>query len=209
MRRLFLTGLMVVLWVVGCGRQPDYFPLAKGAVRVMKVYERRVVGADTSETTQVRVVEAVLGEKEVPGLGKVWVVEAPLDSGRSTRYFYQMRPDSVLKFVPGRGGRPEQMLFLLMPLKVGKKWYESDKEREVSEVVANEPVAVAAGTFPSCFKVVTTAARVDLKVESWLAPGVGVVKRDKRLTWMQDSVRHELFSSEELVEYRVVKPRTR
>jgi len=50
---------------------------------------------------------------------------------------------------------------------------------------------------------VTTREGLDMKVATWFAPGVGVVKRERRLVWGADSLRRELERLEELVEYRL------
>ncbi|MBM3313155.1 hypothetical protein FJY70_01020, partial [candidate division WOR-3 bacterium] len=85
-RTLLIAAAGLLVWA-GCARkQPDYFPLVRGAQRVMRVRQRVVVAGATSETTCVAVVEAVRGEVEVPQMGKVWVVDAPADSAR---FFYR------------------------------------------------------------------------------------------------------------------------
>jgi hypothetical protein len=185
-----------------CAHQhADYFPLKERSRRVMRVYQRVVVGRDTTETTSVGLVEAVRGQDDIPGIGRAWVVETPYDSARMTKYFYVVKGDSIFQVVPGRGGAPERVLYLLMPLKVGAKWSDSKDQREQSEVVTRDSVAVPAGTFRDCFKVVTTGVHVDLVTEKWLAPGVGVVKRLKQQTWSRDTLTYSLLREEELVEY--------
>jgi len=88
-------------------------------------------------------------------------------------------------------------------LRVGLRWYDSELRRELNEVVAREPVTVPAGTFSACFRLVQTGVRVQSRIEKWLAPGVGVVKRTKTLVWAEHSVPHSMFREEQLVEYRV------
>lgn len=182
---------------------PDYFPLESQAQRVMEVEEKKVVGAETTLVTRAEVVETVRGTKEIPGIGRVWVVEAPLDSGRSINHYYVRRGDSVLMIVPGRGGRPTRVLYLLQPLRVGLWWYDSGEQREINEVISEETVSVPAGIFAGCFRLVQKNLRVASRVEKWLAPGVGLVKRVRYLAWLDDSVPHSILREERLIEYRV------
>ncbi len=200
---LFITALVLF---VGCRRQRlDFFPLVPGAVRIMKVYEHKIAGRDTTAQTEVRVTEAVMGLKDVPQLGKVWVIEAPLDSGKKTVYFYDRRGDTIFKIVPGRGGKPERILYLRLPLRVGDRWYESEAERELTEVVAVDSVDVPAGKFQNCYKLETKSNKVDFQRTLWLLPGLGAVKREKIQRWQRGDTMFELFQREELVEYQVIK----
>ncbi|MCL6465906.1 MAG: hypothetical protein K6T77_04010 [candidate division WOR-3 bacterium] len=200
---LFITALVLF---VGCRRQRlDFFPLVPGAVRIMKVYEHKIAGRDTTAQTEVRVTEVVMGVKDVPQLGKVWVVEAPLDSGKKTVYFYDRRGDTIFKIVPGRGGKPERILYLRLPLRVGDRWYESETERELTEVVAIDSVDVPAGKFQNCYKLETKSNKVDFQRTLWLLPGLGAVKREKIQRWRRGDTMFELFQREELVEYQVIK----
>ncbi len=206
MKRFIATVVLVFLGVVGCSRRvSDFFPLIPGAVRIMKVYEQRVIGQDTARWERVMVTEAVRGEKNIPGVGKVWVVEAPVDSTHFTVYYFEKKADTVFKIIPGRGGRPERIVYLLQPLVVGKNWYDSDEERERFEVVAQESVSVPAGDFHNCFLIRTISERVNFQQNLWLVSGLGVVKREKHQVWQRGDTFCELFRREELVEYRVLK----
>lgn len=197
---ILATGLAV--WS-GCGRsQPDYFPLVPGAVRVMKIRQRVVTPAGAAETSYVAAVEVVRGEKDVPQLGRVWVVESPSDSAR---FFYRRSGDSIIEIQPGRGGRPKPVLYLLLPLRVGKRWHDTGAEAAERVVEALEDITVPLGRFEACYRVVTTHEDFDMMVATWFAPGVGVVKRERRLAWGQDSLRREVERVEELVEYRLPK----
>ncbi|MEO0005020.1 MAG: hypothetical protein ABIK49_03345 [candidate division WOR-3 bacterium] len=206
-RRAFLTVFILLSILMSrCRRQySDFFPLVPNAVRIMKVTERTITGKDTTVRSEVRVVEVVKGLKEVPRLGKVWVVETPLQSGSSTIYYYERKGDTVFKLVPGRGGRVERIVYLIQPLSVGRKWFESDEEREETEVVAEEDVSVPAGFFAGCFRVETRSSKVDFHQRLWLASGLGVVKREKEQRWSRGDTYFELFRAEELVEYRILK----
>jgi hypothetical protein len=192
----------------GCRRRvSDFFPLIPGAVRIMEITERRIAGADTTRHQEVRVAEVVQGIKQIPGLGKVWVVEVPLGNGRSTLYYYEKHLDTIFKFVPDRKGIAQRIVYLIQPLSVGQKWFDSEEKRELSEVVACEPVAVPAGSFPQCFRVETKSERVNFHQTIWLASGLGVVKRQKLQTWTRNDTTFELFQEEKLVEYRILKDR--
>lgn len=201
------TAVLIALVLISnCQQQrADFFPLIPNAVRVMKFYGYKIVGKDTTTVNEIRVSEVVRGLKAVPKLGKVWVVESPLDSGRVTVYYYDRRGDSIFKIVPGRGGRPERILYLLLPLEVGEKWYDSEAKREVTEVVAIDSVDVPAGRFENCYKLQTKSNRVNFQQTLWLLPGLGAVKREKIQRGMRGDTMVELFQREELVEYRVVK----
>ncbi len=206
MRRLIFIFTSLILGLGDCTRRNiDFFPLIPGAVRIMKVYERKVVGKDTTQSSEVKVVEVVKGLKKMPELGKVWVVEAPLDSGKSVNHFYERYDNTIFKIVPGRGGKPERIVYLIQPLKVGGTWFDSEAERELTEVVAQESVAVPAGVFRNCYKVFTQSKRVNFQQTLWLAPGLGVVKREKVQRWEKGDTNYELYRLEELVEYRVMK----
>ena len=95
-----LTALGFVLaLLLACDRQApaDYFPLKAGQQRAMKVYTRTIEGTDTTETTEVRVVERVHGLRDVPGMGKCWVVETPRDNGNSVLSFFRKGDDGIIQ----------------------------------------------------------------------------------------------------------------
>ena len=71
-KNLMAVGFGLAL-LLACDREvpADYFPLKAGQQRAMKVFTRMIEGTDTTETTQVKVVEVVHGLKDVPGLGKL------------------------------------------------------------------------------------------------------------------------------------------
>jgi hypothetical protein len=202
--RWCLVFLVFTLWT-GCDRpEPaDYFPLKAGAERVMKVYTRLVTNHDTSETTTTRLVEVVHGEKDLPQLGRVWVVEAPRDSARSTFTYFRKRDDGIIQVLPLPDRQPVEMLYLALPLARGLKWYDSKDRREVMEVAGRDTVRVDAGTFPDCYEVRARSTRMDWTLRQWLAPDIGPVKWENRSAWTgKDGVRHELYRRAELVAYR-------
>lgn len=206
MKRVVWAIAVFLFGLGGCTRRTsEFFPLIPGAVRVMKVYERQVIGKDTTEKSEVRVVEIVRGLKTVPQLGKVWLMETPLDSHRTINYFYQRHGDTVIKIVPGRGGKVERIIYLIQPLEVGRKWFDSEAARELTEVVAQEAVSVPAGVFENTYKIYTESKRANFQQTLWLAPGLGVVKREKRQRWSKGDTNYELFRLEELVGYQVMK----
>ncbi len=206
------SAALAVLVLLAACEQPepaDYFPLAPGAQRVMRVYTRLVTGRDTSETTLTRLVELVHGERELPQLGRVWVVEAPRDSGRSTFTFFRKRDDGIIQVLPVSDRQPVEMLYLALPLSRGLKWYDSRDRREVMEVTARDTVRVEAGTFPDCYEVKARSTRQDWTLRQWLAPDVGPVKWENRSAWTdREGVRHEIYRRAELVEYRTPEPPT-
>lgn len=202
LRTLLVLAAGAVIWSGCVRRQPDYFPLVSGAVRVMKVRQKVTTPSGTGETTFVAAVEVVRGERDLPQMGRVWVVESPADSAR---FFYRRSGDSIFEIQPGRGGRPKPVLYLLLPLRVGKRWHDTGAEEAERVVEVLEDVAVPLGRFADCYRVVTTHEDFDMKVATWFAPGVGVVRRERRLSWGADSLRREVERVEELVEYRLPK----
>ncbi len=202
---IFLIVLLTQLSACRRKSAADYFPLIQGAVRIMEITERRITGPDTTTTRETRVVEVVKGLRDIPGLGKVWVVEVPLDSQKSAMFYFQRQGDTVFKFVPGVGGRIERIIYLIQPLTIGKKWFDSEQEREENEVTGCEDVTVPGGTFRQCFRVESHSKRVDFAQTVWFASGLGVVKRIKTQRWTQEDTVRELFRQEELVEYRIIK----
>ena len=183
----------------------DYFPLEPGAKRIMRVHQRLIAGKDTTETTQVRPVEVVQGERDIPGLGKVRVVEAPRDSGPSNYTFFRKQDDGVMQLLPGREGKPPmEMLYLMLPLAKGLKWYDTKAQREMMEVTAKESVTVDAGSYPDCFEVVVTSTKMDWSMRQWLAPNIGAVRWENKASWVgKDGVNRQLIRTGELVEYQV------
>ncbi len=207
MERRYVVWFFVLLLVMtGCRReQADFFPLIPNAVRIMQVTEQRVAGKDTTVYSEVRVVEVVKGLKKVPRLGKVWVVETPLKAGSSSMYYYERKGDTIFKLVPGRGGMVERIVYLIQPLSVGRRWFDSYQEREESEVVVQEDVTVPAGSFARCYRVETRSGRVNFHQTLWLASGLGVVKREKQQNWTKGDTSFGILRVEELVEYRILK----
>ena len=202
---MFRTCCLLALISLGCDRAgpADYFPLSPGAQRVMKVYTHLVQGRDTSETTRVQLVEMVHGERDVPGLGRVWVVEAPRDSGRSTFSYFRKREDGVIQMMLNREREPVELLYLALPLSKGLKWYETREQREVMEVVGRDTVTIGDRHYPDCFEVRVSSTRADWTLRQWLAPGIGPVKWVNRSSWTgKDGVRRELLRQAELVSYQ-------
>jgi len=106
-KNLTAVALGLVL-LLACDRNipADYFPLKAGQQRAMQVYTRMISGTDTTETTEVKVVEIVHGQKDVPGLGKCWVVESPRDSGQSSYSFFRKNEDGVIQLMPTSADKP-------------------------------------------------------------------------------------------------------
>ena len=205
-RLLAVAGLLLAL--AGCNRPElaDYFPLTPGARRIMRIETRMISGRDTTDTVQVRTVEVVHGEKELPRLGKVWVVESPRDTGRPLYSYFRKHDDGIIQVLPTQDSTPQELLYLSLPLVKGLKWYDTKERREVIEVVARETVAVEAGRFPDCFQVRVSSTGADWTMCQWLAPDIGPVKWENRAAWTgKDGVRRELLRKAELVSYLVPK----
>jgi hypothetical protein len=205
-KRLIAIGFGLTL-LLGCDREApaDYFPLKAGQQRAMKVFTRMVAGTDTTETTEVRVVEIVHGLKDVPGMGKCWVVESPRDTGRSLYSFFRKHDDGIVQLVQTSADKPPvEMLYLALPLVKGLKWYDTKAQHELMEVTAQETVKVQAGIFPDCYVVAVKSTRADWSMTQWLAPSVGAVKWENRAAWTDKSgTKHEMLKLAELVAFKV------
>lgn len=205
-KRLIAVGFGLAL-LLACDRQApaDYFPLKAGQQRAMRVFTRTIDGTDTTETTAVKVVEVVHGLKDVPGMGKCWVVETPRDTGGSLYSFFRKRDDGVIQLVQTEANKPPvEMLYLALPLVKGLKWYDTKAQGEMMEVTAQETVSVRAGTYPDCFVVAVRSARADWSMTQWLAPNVGAVKWENRAAWTDKSgKKHEMLKLAELVAFKV------
>jgi hypothetical protein len=210
--RLTVAGLGFAL-LLACGRQgpADYFPLKAGQQRAMRVYTRIIQGTDTTETTEVKLVEVVHGLKEVPGMGKCWVVESPRDSGRSTYSFFRKRDDGIIQLMPTSTDKPPvEILYLALPLVKGLKWYDTKAQGEVMEVIAQETVKVKAGTYPDCYVVSVKSTRTGWSMRQWLAPEVGAVKWENHAVWTdKNGKRCEMFKLAELVAFKVPQDSTK
>ncbi len=205
-KRLIAVGFGLAL-LLACGREApaDYFPLKAGQQRTMKVFTRMIAGKDTTETTEVRVVEIVRGLEDVPGIGKCWVVDSPRDSGRASYSFFRKNDDGIIQLMPTNVNKPPvEMLYLALPLVKGLKWYDTKAESEMMEVTAQETVKVQAGTYPDCYVVVVKSTRGDWSMTQWLAPNVGTVKWENRVGWTgKEGTKHEMLKLAELVAFRV------
>jgi hypothetical protein len=211
-KNLTLVGLGLAL-LLACDRQApaDYFPLRAGQQRAMKVYTRMIQGTDTTETTEVKVVEVVHGLKDVPGLGKCWVVESPRDTGQSSFSFFRKNDDGITQLVPAGADKPPvEILYLALPLVKGLKWYDTKAQGEVMEVTAQETVKVRAGTFAGCYVVAVKSTRKGWSMTQWLAPNVGAVKWENRAVWTDKSgKRCEVLKLAELVAFKVPRDSAR
>lgn len=205
-KNLTAVGFGLAL-LLACDRQApaDYFPLRAGQQRAMRVYTRTIEGADTTETTEVKVVERVHGLKDVPGMGKCWVVETPRDTGPSSYSFFRKSDDGVVQLMSTSADKPPaEILYLALPLVKGLKWYDSKAQGEVMEVTAQETVRVRAGTYPDCYVVVVKSTRTGWNMTQWLAPNVGAVKWENRAAWTDKSgKKREVLKLAELVAFRV------
>ena len=206
MRRLIAVGFGLAL-LLACDRQgpADYFPLKAGQQRAMRVFTRTIEGTDTTETTEVRVVEIVHGLKDVPGMGKCWVVESPRDTGSSYFSFFRKNDDGIIQLTQTTADKPPvEMLYLALPLVKGLKWYDSKAQREVLEVTAQETVKVQAGTYPDCYVVTVKSTRSDWSMTQWLAPNVGAVRWENRAVLTDKSgKKREMLRRAELVALKI------
>jgi hypothetical protein len=197
-------GLVLLL---ACDRQvpADYFPLRAGQQRAMRVYTRMIVGSDTTETTEVKVVEVVHGLKDVPGMGKCWVVESPRDTGHPSFSFFRKTDDGIIQLVQSTADKPPvEILYLALPLVKGLKWYDTKAQGEVMEVTAQETVRVKAGTYPDCYVVAVKSTRTGWSMTQWLAPNVGAVKWENRAAWTDKrGEKREVLKLAELVAFKV------
>ncbi len=205
-KHLMVAGLGLVL-LLACDRHEpaDYFPLKAGQQRVMQVHTRMIEGTDTTETTQVKVVEVVHGLKDVPGMGKCWVVESPRDTGQSSFSFFLKNDDGIIQLVQTSAEKPPvEILYLALPLVKGLKWYDTKAQGEVMEVTAQETVKVRAGTYADCYVVAVKSTRAGWNMTQWLAPNVGAVKWENRAAWTDKSgKRCEVLKRAELVAFKV------
>jgi len=200
-----LIAAAALVGVIGCPKQrgPDYFPLVAGAKTYMSVYTREVVDAETTERTRVKLTASVRGEEDIPDVGRLFVVEAPQDSGPPIISYFRKERSRLVQVVPVRGKPPMEMAYLEYPLEVGKSWFDTERQRQQFQVVARETVTVKAGTFPDCYKLAIISTGVDWAMHQWLAPGVGPVKWENRASWTRDGKTHEVVNIAELVEYRL------
>ncbi len=197
-------GVCLAALLAGCGGydNADYFPLAAGAERTMKVRTQAAVGAETTSTEAVRVEERVRGLEEVPGLGRLWVVEYALDSGPPAVSFFRRTEDAVTQVVPGDTGEPSELTLLSLPLTVGLKWFDTERRDLVMEVVALDTLVLGNDTFPDCFEVVTRGPGSD-SARLWLAPNIGAVKWERYRSFRREDGRQVgIVQRAELVEYR-------
>ena len=205
-RNLMIAGLGLAL-LLACDRQEpaDYFPLKAGQRRVMRVYTRMIEGTDTTETTQVKVVEIVHGLKDVPGMGRCWVVESPRDTGQSSFSFFLKNDDGVIQLVQTSVEKPPvEILYLALPLVKGLKWYDTKAQGEVMEVTGQETLKLRAGTYPDCYVVAVKSTRAGWNMTQWLAPNVGAVKWENRAAWTDKNGRRcEVLKLAELVAFKV------
>jgi hypothetical protein len=203
-KNLMVVGFGLAL-LLACDRQlpADYFPLKAGQQRAMKVYTRMIEDTDTTETTEVKVVEVVHGLKDVPGIGKCWVVESPRDTGRSSYSFFRKNDDGIVQLMPTSADKPPvEILYLALPLVKGLKWYDNKAQGEVMEVTAQETVKVRAGTYPDCYVVAVKSTRTSMT--QWLAPNIGAVKWENHATWTdKNGKQHEVLKLAELVAFKV------
>lgn len=193
----------VVLLFASCGghEESDYFPLVKGSERTMRLWTRVVAAGETTATEEVRVVEQVLGEEEIPGVGQVWVVVVPNDSGGPTRSLYRRTEDAVMEVSFGEDSQPVEITLLSLPLTPGLRWYDTERQGQVSEVVARDTLAVGQDTFPDCYAVLTRGPLGD-SARLWLAPDVGPVQWER--CWAltgRDGKRIDVVQRAELVKY--------
>jgi hypothetical protein len=200
-------AVVAAVVLAGCGGHElaDYYPLVPGAERYMKIYTRTITGKDTSVATEIRLVETVRGEREMPGAGKVWVVETPGESSNVGYAFFRKHDDGIIQLVPQDSTRPPvEILFLALPLAKGLKWYDTRAQSEMMEVVDFDTVDVPAGRYPDCFEILVTGIKRKWTMRQWLAPDVGVVKWEQQAFWeRKDGVPCELLRRAELVAYKL------
>lgn len=203
MSRRYLAALCLGLAAVACrpGGAPDYFPLAAGTKSYMRIVTRTVAGKDTTQTSEVRLVSVVLGPQKLPGLGRVWVIETPHDSGPAMRSYFRKTSNSVVQVIPRKGKPPLKLLFLSLPLATGRYWFDTEEEHQRFEVVAQETLRLEAGVFPDCFKIASVHSKIDWAMHQWFAPGVGPVKWESRMVRQKAGVVHEQYRRAELVRY--------
>jgi hypothetical protein len=201
-----LTGpLVLLLLVAACGRPElaDYYPLAAGASRTLRLHSCTIAGSDTAARESADIVELVRGEREVPGLGRVWVVETRRDTHQPAYAFFRRHDDAIIQLVPSTQEKPPtEISYLLFPLARGLRWYDTRAHAQVMEVTGLDTVDVPAGRFANCYQVLVTGIRRQWTMRQWFAPDVGLVKWEQQAFWFDpDSVPHELRRTAVLIEY--------
>lgn len=197
-------GLILVL--AGCAARggADYFPLVPGAERTMRIWTQTIAGPDTSETARVRLAERVVGEEDVKGMGRLWVIEQPADSGPPMWSYFRRTRDAVLQVMVNNAGDTAGLKFLSLPLRKGLKWTFSEAQGLQSEVIGFDSLIIGSDTFPDCFEIVTESERMEWVGRMWLAPNIGPVKWENRVALTgPDGQPHVVTNRGELVSYRL------
>ncbi len=155
---------------------PSYFPLAQGATWVRKAEDGATI---TATVTGAKVVGSV----------RCTVIETKTlrdTRERVTKTCYEATPSGVFVIEAVAGPRtialdPPRPLLLLPPT-AGKSWTWSPKDSPIDIAVSDrwvreEMVKVPAGTFRAWkLESVTKRGDVIVRVFTWYAPGVGIVK---------------------------------
>jgi hypothetical protein len=169
------------------GKEPVlYFPVKEGATRVYRFQFGDKVSEITETVTKVEVKD---------GVYRVTIATEQAGSERTTAAF-AMSAGGVSRLHSGGKEFDQPIPILKPPATVGTKWaWGTGGAATNYAITAEEEVEVPAGKF-RCLRVEVTAGtgRMERKMTSWHAPGVGLVKTEVAGTPGSDGFVRELKS---------------
>lgn len=194
---LLLTLLITAL--APAATPSSYFPLVPGATWTRKAEDGAVITARVTETKSVGKVQCTVIETRTVRENRE----------RTTRICYQVADNGIFVLETAVGPRTTVLTpprpFALLPPAAGTTWSWRTKGPNVDIIVADrwvreETVRVSAGTFRAWkMESVTRRGSLTLRVVTWFAPGVGIVKiaREAR------GEGQEQEGSSELISYKI------
>ena len=161
----------------------EYFPMGIGKRWVYDVeVDVFLVGTQKgSSTTTIQETQAIGDKKYYQAV----VQPSGFPSNPTYVHYYRRYKDTFYR-VFGAERDLGQMVFLKIPFRVGREWTaETSDGRLTYKVQAKETVTCWNGKrYPNCFRILMEGEVGSLSFDDtlWLAPGVGLVKREGRRT---------------------------
>ena len=183
-----MVGCLVLAlagWPLAAERYPgkEYFPMASGKRWVYDVeVDLFLVGAIKGSSTTTIDETVTLGGKK---LYKAVVQPSGFVSNPTELHYYR-RYKSTFYRVFGEERDLGETVFLKIPFRVGRQWTAKTSDGQITyKVQAKETVTCWNGKrYPSCFRILMKGEAGSLSFDDtlWLAPGVGLVKREGHRT---------------------------
>jgi hypothetical protein len=156
--------------------QDDYCPLAEGMEWTMDAKITTPDGKVIDTTAHRKIDTKEEREGKTYYRMRTWVDGVP-----ELREFASLerKEDTGVHSIDLRNAKPNEVLSMVLPLAVGKKWTREDGKTPITyEVVALEDLTIGGKLYKNCYRLKASSKDGNYAEEFWQAPGLGSIKSD-------------------------------